>query len=116
MIGETMFVTGIAMFLTAPIAGRLMSKVDPRLMMITGFLGFAAGTWMASAITKDWFNDEHIVMGTVAMVIGGMIFFYRVFRVDFPVVDLRAFANRNFAFGSLFSFVMGVGLYGLTYL
>lgn len=66
--------------------------------------------------SKDWFNDEHIVMGTIAMVIGGMIFFYRVFRVDFPVVDLRAFANRNFAFGSLFSFVMGVGLYGLTYL
>ncbi|MCA1969608.1 MAG: DHA2 family efflux MFS transporter permease subunit [Rhizobium sp.] len=65
---------------------------------------------------KDWFNDEHIVMGTVVMVIGGFFFFHRVFRVDFPVVDLRAFANRNFAFGSLFSFVMGVGLYGLTYL
>ncbi|SSC67136.1 DHA2 family efflux MFS transporter permease subunit [Ciceribacter selenitireducens] len=65
---------------------------------------------------KDWFNDEHIVMGTVVMVIGGFFFFHRVFRVDFPVVDLRAFGNRNFAFGSLFSFVMGVGLYGLTYL
>jgi DHA2 family multidrug resistance protein len=65
---------------------------------------------------KDWFNDEHIVMGTVAMVTGGFFFFHRVFRVDFPVVDLRAFSNANFAFGSLFSFVMGVGLYGLTYL
>jgi len=65
---------------------------------------------------KDWFNDEHIVLGTIAMVIGGVVFFYRVFKVDFPVVDLRAFTNRNFAFGSLFSFTMGVGLYGLTYL
>jgi drug resistance transporter, EmrB/QacA subfamily len=65
---------------------------------------------------KDWFNDEHIVVGTMVMVIGALIFFYRVFKVDFPVVDLRAFANRNFAFGSLFSFTMGVGLYGLTYL
>ena len=65
---------------------------------------------------KDWFNDHHIVMGTVAMVIGGFIFFRRVFRVELPVVDLRAFSNANFAFGSLFSFVMGVGLYGLTYL
>lgn len=65
---------------------------------------------------KDWFNDEHIVLGTIAMLIGAAVFFYRVFRVEFPVVDLRAFANRNFAFGSLFSFVMGVGLYGLTYL
>ena len=33
-----------------------------------------------------------------------------------PIVDLRAFANRNFAIGSLFSFVLGIGLYGLTYL
>ena len=29
---------------------------------------------------------------------------------------MRAFANRNFAVGSLFSFVLGIGLYGLTYL
>lgn len=65
---------------------------------------------------KDWFNDEHIVLGTAVMVLGGLVFFYRVFKVELPVVDLRAFANRNFAFGSLFSFVMGIGLYGLTYL
>ncbi len=31
MIGETMFVSGVAMFLTAPIIGRLMVKVDMRL-------------------------------------------------------------------------------------
>jgi MFS transporter, DHA2 family, multidrug resistance protein len=43
-------------------------------------------------------------------------FFWRAFRVPFPIVDLRAFANLNFAFGSLFSFVLGIGLYGLTYL
>jgi hypothetical protein len=33
-----------------------------------------------------------------------------------PIVDLRAFADRNFAVGCLFSFVLGIGLYGLTYL
>jgi DHA2 family multidrug resistance protein len=65
---------------------------------------------------KDWFSDEHIVLGTLAMTIGAVVFFWRAFRVEFPVVDLKAFANRNFAFGSLFSFIMGVGLYGLTYL
>jgi MFS transporter, DHA2 family, multidrug resistance protein len=65
---------------------------------------------------KDWFNDEHIVLGTVAIVVGAVVFFWRAFKVPFPVVDLRAFANRNFAFGSVFSFVMGIGLYGLTYL
>ncbi|MGE4373120.1 MAG: DHA2 family efflux MFS transporter permease subunit [Xanthobacter sp.] len=53
-IGETMFVTGVAMFLTAPIAGRLMNKLDPRLMMGIAFIGFAVGTWWITFITKDW--------------------------------------------------------------
>ena len=38
------------------------------------------------------------------------------FNAEEPIVDLRAFTNRNFAFGSPFTFVMGIGLYGLTYL
>ena len=54
MIGETMFVTGLCMFLTAPIAGRLSAKLDPRVMMMIGFGGFALGTWIASHITTDW--------------------------------------------------------------
>ena len=54
LIGQTMFVTGIAMFLTAPIAGRLSTKVDPRLMIGGGFVGFAIGTWQAHYITSDW--------------------------------------------------------------
>lgn len=66
--------------------------------------------------TNDWFSDGHILAGAVACVVAAVVFFYRVFTVDFPVVDLRAFTNRNFAFGSLFSFIMGIGLYGLTYL
>ena len=54
MIGETMFVTGVAMFLTAPISGRLSSVLDPRVMMLIGFTGFALGTYLASGITSDW--------------------------------------------------------------
>ncbi len=42
------------MFATAPIAGRLSAKVDPRIMMAIGFSGFAAGTWIVTGITKDW--------------------------------------------------------------
>ena len=54
MIGNTMFVTGVAMFLTAPISGRLSAIVDPRIMMLVGFMGFALGTFIASGITPDW--------------------------------------------------------------
>ncbi len=54
MIGNTMFVTGICSFLSAPIVGRLSTKIDPRLMIGLGFIGFAAGTFQASYVTKDW--------------------------------------------------------------
>jgi DHA2 family multidrug resistance protein len=54
MIGETMFVSGLAMFFTAPVAGRLVTKIDPRTMLMGGFLLFAAGTFWMTWITKDW--------------------------------------------------------------
>ena len=54
MIGETMFITGVAMFITAPISGRLSQVVDLRIMMMIGFVGFGLGTYIASGITADW--------------------------------------------------------------
>jgi MFS transporter, DHA2 family, multidrug resistance protein len=54
MIGETMFVSGLAMFLTAPIAGQLVAKLDQRLMLMFGFVCFAIGTWWMTYVTKDW--------------------------------------------------------------
>jgi len=60
-IGETMFLTGVCMFLTAPISGRMMTRVDPRLQMAVGFLGFALGTWQAHYVTKDWQYGELII-------------------------------------------------------
>ncbi len=54
MIGETMFVSGIAMFMMAPIVGRLIGKVDPRFMIVGGSLLFALGTWRMTFMTADW--------------------------------------------------------------
>ena len=54
MIGNTMFVTGACQFMIAPIVGAMMTRIDPRLMIAVGFIGFGAGTWQASYITVDW--------------------------------------------------------------
>ena len=64
--------------------------------------------------SAEWFDDVTAAIGLAA--IGGLVFFWRVFNTRLPIVDLRAFGDRNFAAGSVFSFVMGIGLYGLTYL
>ncbi|MBM6594298.1 DHA2 family efflux MFS transporter permease subunit [Microvirga pudoricolor] len=65
---------------------------------------------------NDWFQDEAVAILAVVCVLGAILFFYRAFTAKQPIVDLRAFTDRNFAAGSAFSFVMGIGLYGLTYL
>jgi DHA2 family multidrug resistance protein len=64
----------------------------------------------------DWLQDQMVFVCAVVMVIGALIFFWRIFTAEEPIVDMSAFSNINFAFGSIFSFVMGIGLYGLTYL
>ncbi|WP_102107766.1 DHA2 family efflux MFS transporter permease subunit [Oceaniglobus roseus] len=54
MIGETVFVSGLAMFFSAPLAGVLSSKMDLRVMLLMGFVGFASSTWMLTGMTADW--------------------------------------------------------------
>jgi DHA2 family multidrug resistance protein len=54
MIGETMFVSGITMFLVAPLVGRLMVKVDMRYMIAFGLIVFAIGSYQMTWITRDY--------------------------------------------------------------
>jgi len=65
---------------------------------------------------NDWFQDTTIVVLALTTVIAGIAFFARTLTASEPVVELRAFTDRNFATGSLFSFALGVGLYGLVFL
>jgi MFS transporter, DHA2 family, multidrug resistance protein len=54
MIGETMFVSGITMFLAAPFVGRLMTIVDMRLIIAAGLIIFALGSYQMTWVTKDY--------------------------------------------------------------
>jgi DHA2 family multidrug resistance protein len=65
---------------------------------------------------NDWLDDTHVLFFAVVAAVSGIVFFARVLTARAPIVDLSAFKDRNFALGSMFSFVLGVGLYGLTYL
>ena len=57
-IGETVFVTGLFMFLAAPIVGMLSRKVDPRKLIFLGLLGFAISAFELTPITEDWAFNE----------------------------------------------------------
>src|SRR6185436_2645339 len=60
-IGETMFVTGAFMMVTAPIAGALGQRLDPRVMMFIGLALFAVSCIELLPITKDWSYAELFV-------------------------------------------------------
>ena len=50
---------------------------------------------------KNWFDENIIVVCAVVSVPERVLFFWRAFTAPQPIVDLSAFKNRNFAFGSL---------------
>jgi DHA2 family multidrug resistance protein len=84
-----------------------------------GFMGGFLGTLeyvLEEGPRNDWFSDTSILICAVVCVLSGVAFFWRVLTAHEPIVDIRAFTNRNFALGSMFSFCVGIGLYGLTYL
>jgi DHA2 family multidrug resistance protein len=53
-IGSTVFITGIFMMFSAPLAARLTTILDQRIVMATGFALFAFASWMLSDITAQW--------------------------------------------------------------
>jgi DHA2 family multidrug resistance protein len=64
----------------------------------------------------NWFSDATIRL--CAWVAGTSLALFVVRSLTFanPVVDLRAFGNRNFALGCLLSFVTGIGIFTTIYL
>jgi MFS transporter, DHA2 family, multidrug resistance protein len=64
----------------------------------------------------DWLSDDAILAAVVVSGTASALFFWRVLTYHHPIVDLRAFTNRNFALGSFYTFVVGTGIYGTTYL
>jgi MFS transporter, DHA2 family, multidrug resistance protein len=54
MIGETMFISGATMFITAPIVGRLMLRFDLRYIIAAGLIIFALGAYQMTWITRDY--------------------------------------------------------------
>jgi MFS transporter, DHA2 family, multidrug resistance protein len=61
MIGETMFVSGVTMFLMAPIVGRMMQSIDMRYIIAFGLIVFGLGSYQMTGITRDYDFYELLV-------------------------------------------------------
>ncbi|MGA0605960.1 DHA2 family efflux MFS transporter permease subunit [Phenylobacterium sp. VNQ135] len=71
-VGNTMLVSGLTMFLSAPLAGRIVRMVDARISMVLGFALCAWGIQQGVRVTPDWGFHEFLVLQIVRGV-GSMI-------------------------------------------
>src|ERR1700739_1306009 len=84
------------------------------LIFMAGFLGGLEYV-LEEGPQYEWLQDTSVAICAGVSLLSAIAFFYRVFTADEPIVDLRAFTDRNFAVGCVLQFCIGIGLYGLTY-
>lgn len=95
---------------------RLFDRFDwIGLGLMAGFLGSLEYV-MEEGPRWNWLEDETIAGLAAVCAVSGVLFLWRTLRRAEPIVDLRAFTDRNFALGCLFSFLVGITLYGSVYL
>ncbi|BAO89205.1 DHA2 family efflux MFS transporter permease subunit [Caballeronia cordobensis] len=83
--------------------------------LMSGFLGCLEYV-LEEGPRKNWFGDDAIIACAWISGICGFLFLVHAFTAKDPVVDLRALAVRNFAIGSLLSFVTGIGIFVSVFL
>ena len=64
---------------------------------------------------EDWFATPYITVLTVAAVFGLLLFIWRELSTDHPIINFKIMRHRSFSAGMVTSFVLGVGLYGSTF-
>src|SRR6516165_8012522 len=84
------------------------------LIFMAGFLG-ALEYVLEEGPQYEWLQDTSVAACAAISFVSAIAFFWRVLTARVPIVDLYAFADRNFAVGCVLQFCIGIGLYGLTY-
>ena len=63
----------------------------------------------------DWFASGYITFLAIVGLVGILLFIWRELATKHPAVDLRVLRHRSLAAGSLYSGILGMGLYGTLF-
>lgn len=94
----------------------LLQKID---FIGIGLIAISLGCMqyvLEEGAREQWFEDELIVMLTLIASVSGILMLWWEWQHQHPIIDLHAFKYRNFTIGCMCSFILGVGLYTITYL
>ncbi len=100
----------------APMNLSLLAKGDwPGI--ITMAVGLAAlQTVLEEGNKDDWFGSPFIVRLSVIAAVSLTLFLIIELRASHPLLNLRLLVRRNFGFGIVANFLMGVALYGSVFI
>jgi DHA2 family multidrug resistance protein len=72
-------------------------------------------TMLEEGQQEDWFSSRFIVTMATGAAIGIALFVWRELSTEHPAVDLRVLRHRSLLAGSMYSLVLGMGLYGVMF-
>src|SRR5579864_3465927 len=85
--------------------------------IITMAIGLAAlQTVLEEGNKDDWFGSPFIVRLAVIAAVALTFFFNNAATTEKPLLNLRIMFRRNFGFGVLANFLLGIALYGSVYI
>jgi DHA2 family multidrug resistance protein len=88
---------------------------DPAALAALAVSLIALEIGLKDAPTLGWEAPRVLILLSIS-VLAGLLFAIKTLRSAWPLVELRCFADRNFTIGCVLSFVLGIGLFGSTYL
>jgi DHA2 family multidrug resistance protein len=94
---------------------RSLRAFDPAALIALAASLIAFEIGLKDAPTQGWDAPRVLVLLGIFFV-GSLVFIIKTLRSAWPLVELRCFADRNFTIGCVLSFVLGIGLFGSTYL
>src|SRR4051812_1690083 len=66
--------------------------------------------------SEDWFSTRYITILAFVAVAAVALFIWRELATSNPVVDLHVLKDRSLAVGTIFTFIMGFGLYASVFI
>jgi DHA2 family multidrug resistance protein len=72
-------------------------------------------TMLEQGQEDDWFSSNFIIAMAAGSVIGIGLLIWRELKIDYPAIDLRVLRYRSLSAGSLYSLILGMGIYGVIF-
>ncbi|MEG4586215.1 DHA2 family efflux MFS transporter permease subunit [Microcoleus sp. MOSTC5] len=95
--------------------GRSQQKVDWTGIVLLCIAVGSLQAFLEEGEKENWFESGFIALLAFVAVVGLFLFIWRELSTKAPAVDLRVLRHKSLAAGSLYSGILGMGLYGALF-